>query len=422
MRNAFLLLAWEFAERVKGAVRLGLVLSLIVPAAGCDMGVFGPSTPRARFDLQGIITSASDGLPVEDAKVFLDYALCGGFFCLVTSPLPRKDTVVTDSWGRYHLDTRYYCPARLSVVAIGFAPHIGGRMECAETVERGALNATIAPLRFVTTVSVTPATSTVFVGTTTQLSAATLDDRDNAFSGGEVTWSSSDTAIAGVSRTGLVTGIAVGGPVTVTAESEGKTGTAQVTVALPQLSPGTVHGRVLWNEEPVGGATVLATESGYSSIHYGSALTDAQGDFSIASVPDGKKYLVVFGNQDEFWVATNTPFTMIPGTGTRAADTYLCKGFVPLAPQDGESMTTTHPVLRWDPYPSAVDYAARVIRDGDNSFIFSRGDHDARFEETTVQVDVDLSPGQYRWRVDAFNAEGHMIGCSYYPRSFTVTR
>ena len=218
-----------------------------------------------------------------------------------------------------------------------------------------------------------------------------------------------------------MTGVAVGEPVVVTATSEGKTGTALVTVALPEHLPGTVHGRVLWNEEPVRGANVLATESGLSSTHYGSALTDAQGRFSIAGVPDGQKRLIVVGNTPEFWLATNTPFTMSHGTDTRAADVYLCKDFVPRAPQDGESMTTTRPVLRWDPYPSAVDYAARVIRDGDNNFIFSRGDIDDRFEETSVQVDVDLSPGEYRWRVDAFNVEGHIIGCSYYPRTFTVT-
>jgi len=177
----------------------------------------------------------------------------------------------------------------------------------------------------------------------------------------------------------------------------------------------------LWNEDPVAGASVYATSQyDFSSEHYGSAVTDVRGGFAIVGVPTGNKYLYVFGNRPEFWVSAVTPITMVAGAGTAAADTYLCKGFTPVAPRDGETVTTGRPLLRWDPYPSAIDYAARVIRVADNQIVFSRGDFDARVKETSIQVTVTLIPGDYRWRVDAFNVGGHIIGCSNYPSSFSV--
>ena len=102
-----------------------------------------------------------------------------------------------------------------------------------------------------------------------------------------------------------------------------------------------------------------------------------------------------------------------------AEDTYLCKGFDPISPEYGETIVTGRPFLQWPPYPDAVDYSVRVIRESVSRF--SRGDDGPRITETSVQVDVNLSLGEYRWRVDAFNAEGHIIGCSYYLKSnFTV--
>jgi hypothetical protein len=183
---------------------------------------------------------------------------------------------------------------------------------------------------------------------------------------------------------------------------------------------GTVQGIVLWDEKPVEGATVnVYDEYSASSTHYGSAMTDASGSFSISGIPEGKQYLYVSGNQPEFWVTAVTPFQMPAETGMLADDTYLCKGFNPDSPGNGTVIGTSRPILRWPRYDNAVDYAVRVIRVGESNFVFQRGDRDARITDTSVQVDVDLSPGEYRWRVDAFNSAGHIIGCSYYPRSFT---
>ncbi|HKZ82548.1 MAG TPA: LysM peptidoglycan-binding domain-containing protein [Anaerolineae bacterium] len=185
---------------------------------------------------------------------------------------------------------------------------------------------------------------------------------------------------------------------------------------------GTIRGRVLWNEQPVAGATVYATDLyGFNSTRYGSAVTGQDGLFSIPRIPEGTGYLYVFGSQPEFWVAAVTPFQIISGDVTDSQDTYLCKGFDPISPKDNETIYTSRPILQWPVYPYAVDYAVRVLPEGGSVFVWSRGDSDARIKETEVQVDVSLSLGRYTWRVDAFNAAGHIIGCSFYPRYFSVS-
>lgn len=71
-----------------------------------------------------------------------------------------------------------------------------------------------------TSLSVTPDTTTIFgaPGTTTQMAASPRDQDGRAMSGlGSPTWSSSDETIATVNGSGLVTSVALGGPVTISA-------------------------------------------------------------------------------------------------------------------------------------------------------------------------------------------------------------
>lgn len=76
----------------------------------------------------------------------------------------------------------------------------------------------------------TPSTVNLTVGLTRQLTATLRDASGNILSGRVVTWSSSQDLFARVNTTGLVTAVAVGGA-TITATSEGKSGSASVTVA-----------------------------------------------------------------------------------------------------------------------------------------------------------------------------------------------
>jgi uncharacterized protein YjdB len=139
----------------------------------------------------------------------------------------------------------------------------------------------------VSTVVVQPAQDTLVVNATAQLTAATLDSIGGVLTGRVVTWGSSDPTTASVSASGLVTALKPGSA-TVTATSEGKSGTsavivlqapvASVTVLPPspdtvfigyttQLSAvtkdgggGTLTGRVVtWQSDNTAAATVDAT-------------------------------------------------------------------------------------------------------------------------------------------------------------------
>src|SRR5437867_9341571 len=81
----------------------------------------------------------------------------------------------------------------------------------------------------VASVSVTPATATVPVGQTRQLSATPQDANGSPLSGRTIAWSSDNTTVATVSASGLVTA-KVAGSAKITATSEGQSGTSSLTV------------------------------------------------------------------------------------------------------------------------------------------------------------------------------------------------
>jgi len=86
----------------------------------------------------------------------------------------------------------------------------------------------------VTGVSVTPPTASITTGATTQLTAMVAP---TTATNKNVTWSSSNTAIATVSSTGLVTGVTAGTTtITVTTADQGKTATSVITITNPTVT------------------------------------------------------------------------------------------------------------------------------------------------------------------------------------------
>lgn len=127
-------------------------------------------------------------------------------------------------WGSQQLGV-----ATVSATGLVTAVSLGTAQITATSEGRtGSVNITVAVVP-VSTVAVTPATPAVFVGTTVQLAAEPRDSTGAALSARTVTWSTADAARATVSASGLVTGVGVGA-VTITATSEGRTGTVSVTV------------------------------------------------------------------------------------------------------------------------------------------------------------------------------------------------
>ena len=81
----------------------------------------------------------------------------------------------------------------------------------------------------VSSVIITDAPASMSAGTATQLTVTVRDASGSVLTGRTVTWTSSNASVATV-QAGLVTAVAEGGPITVTATCEGKTGFAQITV------------------------------------------------------------------------------------------------------------------------------------------------------------------------------------------------
>jgi hypothetical protein len=195
-----------------------------------------------------------------------------------------------------------------------------------------------------------------------------------------------------------------------------------LTANLVKNVPGTVQGRVLWNERPVEGVQVFARECVVQSTKSGPAVTDAQGHFTIADVPDARVCVELHpANTKEFWTIAATIFEVAPGKETTAPDSYVCKLFDLTTPKRDEIVSDAHPVLKWEHYPDAVGYTVQVFRLNPNYVgIFRRGEPSQLLNTTSLSVDTDLSPGEYYWRVDAYNRAGHVIGCNY-PVKFRVS-
>ncbi len=172
----------------------------------------------------------------------------------------------------------------------------------------------------VASVSVSPATASVAAGSTLQLTATPRDANGNAVSGRAVSWQTSNSAVATVSATGLVKGVAVGSA-TITATSEGKNGTAVITVTAPPPPGGSQFGHVfVVTEENTDYADVtsssmpyltsLAAQYGLATQYYanthpsignyfematGQVLTNDDGSSTIQNVPNIVRSLVAAG-------------------------------------------------------------------------------------------------------------------------------
>ena len=90
------------------------------------------------------------------------------------------------------------------------------------------LPAPTAPV--VATVTVSPASVSLNQGATSQLTATARDSAGNVMTGQTFTWSSSNNAVATVSASGLVTAVAAGSATVSATSSNGRRGSASVTV------------------------------------------------------------------------------------------------------------------------------------------------------------------------------------------------
>src|SRR5437868_9020140 len=180
----------------------------------------------------------------------------------------------------------------------------------------------------VASVTVSPPSASVPAGQTVQLTATPKDAGGNALTGRTITWGSGSSSVATVSSSGLVSGVATGSA-TITATSEGKSGTAAITVSTPPPPPtGTCLSQT----------GTLVTLSGFRSSTYetGSLSASEKVDATTAQflVDQGTNVPVRVGGGDGIcwsggeilgqfppstsWSTMHDKYGMIPGSGSSA--------------------------------------------------------------------------------------------------------
>jgi alpha-tubulin suppressor-like RCC1 family protein len=140
----------------------------------------------------------------------------------------------------------------------------------------------------VASVAVTPGTASVPVGATTTLTATPRDASNTALTGRSITWSTNAAAVATVAN-GVVTAVSAGSAV-ITATSEGKSGTATITVTPPPpAAVATVVVSPTTASVQVGGTTTLTAETraANNAVLTGRVITWSTSSSAIATVANG---------------------------------------------------------------------------------------------------------------------------------------
>ena len=228
----------------------------------------------------------------------------------------------------------------------------------------------------VSSVEVTPATVTLAVGATQQLTAVTKDATGAVLSGRTVTWTTSDSTKATVSSTGMVTARAVGSA-TATATSEGKSGTVAITAQAPVNSIEIIPSPV---------SVVLGTPQQLSAI-----LKDASGN--------------VLSGRTVLWSSSNTGIVDISTSGLVTANDAGIATVT--ATSEGRSATVqvTATGVAFDVAlsgPTGTGFYLLHIFGG--SLTADRWERVVRTATTTTHRVLLPAPGSYQVRVYAIDA------------------
>jgi len=150
-------------------------------------------------------------------------AVAVGHTAQLTATLVDRDgNVLTDrevEWGTNDASVAVATDGLVTGVAVGSA-----QISAASEGQIGTATVNVVTVT-VTSVTVTPQSASIQVGQMVQLTATVQDGDGNVLTDRAVMWSTSDSSVATVSSFGLVTGSAAGS-VTITATSEGQSGSA----------------------------------------------------------------------------------------------------------------------------------------------------------------------------------------------------
>ncbi|HJR41594.1 MAG TPA: Ig-like domain-containing protein [Gemmatimonadaceae bacterium] len=244
-------------------------MATVVASLSCGGDVAGPSGARvATVTVQPSSTSLAIGsnLPLQATARDADGNVLVGRRIFFASNDENVATVTSDG--------------------VVTARAIGTAQIAASSEGQSAIAVVNVTQRPVATVTVLPSTAQLTVGGSVTLSAATFDSDGNLLSNRTVLWSSSNTNVATVDAQGIVQGRGLGSA-TISATSEGKTGSATANVTLVPVGSVTVSPTSF--TLGVGAQTLLTAtvRDGAGNVLTGRTVSWSSDAPSIASVSQG---------------------------------------------------------------------------------------------------------------------------------------
>jgi uncharacterized protein YjdB len=213
------------AMRVSAAMRLGVAMVMTMTVVACGGG--GDSGGSSAVTAPPVaVGSVAVTLPAAQLQVGAQLTAQAEVRSAAGAPLSGRvvawsssnSAVATVSDGGVITGV---APGQVSITATS-----GG--------QSGSASLAVVPAPVATIVVSAPST-TLVVDRTVQAAVQLRDERGNALTGRVVTWSSSAPAVATVSDAGVVTGVS-SGTVTITATSEGRSGTLSLAVVPPPVA------------------------------------------------------------------------------------------------------------------------------------------------------------------------------------------
>lgn len=240
----------------------------------------------------------------------------------------------------------------------------------------------------VASVEVTPAEATLQVGGTLQLQATLRDGDGNVLEGQLVTWLSADTSKVQVSSTGQVTARRVGGPVAITATSQGKSDASAITV-----EPGPPQ-QILFSRQPSDGVAgeVLSPAIELTVVDQNGDLVTTAGSVTIAlgDNPGGATLGGTTSVALSNGVATFSDLSLDrSGTGYTLVASHASLSDATSAAFNIVAGPTTH--LEWEVQPGAAQAGQPITPAIQVSLRDALGNR-AENDDRTVTLDIETGP------------------------------
>ena len=198
-------------------IRLGLVSIVALPLmVACGGDSSGPPAV-ASVDILG---------PTADIQI-------GGTVQLSATAKDAKGNTLTNKTVTWTTSSNAVATVSTSGLVTGVA---GGTASITASVDGKTASRSVAVISSpIATIAVTAASTALAIGGTTQATAVLRDGPGNVITGRTVTWSSSNTGVATVNATGLVTGVGQG-KATISATADGQIGSVEISVDPPTIA------------------------------------------------------------------------------------------------------------------------------------------------------------------------------------------